>query len=77
MSLRAAIAVLMMTACHPTHEADTADNTATAAAYQVALEACIAHVKSDLEAGVDHNKIAADYKACADAADKKYGRTGK
>lgn len=56
------------------HTVDRAENAAIGAAHQIALEKCFTNAVATVQTTQDRDKADAEYKVCADAADKAAGR---
>ncbi len=61
------------TNCKPSHIADQTENASIAAQYAAALDACVTEAAATIQTTGDYEKAQAEYKVCAEAADKKFG----
>jgi hypothetical protein len=68
------LAALVASNCKPAHTAERLDNAAIAAQYSAALSKCVDDAVATAQTTHDHDKAAAEYAACAHAADVKFGR---
>jgi len=65
--------VLTNSGCPNPHTAERIDNASISAQHDAALNECVNDAIASVQVGEDFDKVQAEYNACADAADKKYG----